>query len=104
MLNISENSIQNSVKLEQYKSYQKLQGSKANRMLAWWLVLSLVILIVISFLPWTQNIQIKGKVTTFNPDERPQTIHSAILGELRNGMYRKVNWCNLVILLFFYLR
>ncbi len=82
MLNISENSIQNSVKLEQYKSYQKLRGSKANRMLAWWLLVSLAVLIVISFLPWTQNIQIKGKVTTFNPDERPQTIHSAISGRI----------------------
>lgn len=82
MLNISENSIQGEVKIEQYKSYRKLQGARANRMLAWWLLISLAIFLVISLLPWTQNIQIKGKVTTFKPDERPQTIHSAISGRI----------------------
>jgi multidrug resistance efflux pump len=37
---------------------------------------------VILFLPWTQNISGSGAVTTLKPDQRPQTIHSAIGGRI----------------------
>lgn len=46
------------------------------------LIILLILLIGIFFLPWTQNIQSKGKVTTFNPESRPQTIHSVIAGRI----------------------
>jgi multidrug resistance efflux pump len=41
-----------------------------------------IIGIVILFLPWTQNISGSGAVTTLKPDQRPQTIHSAIGGRI----------------------
>src|SRR5690606_35393284 len=34
------------------------------------------------FLPWTQNIRGTGSVTTLKPDQRPQTIHTAIAGRI----------------------
>jgi multidrug resistance efflux pump len=34
------------------------------------------------FIPWTQNIRSRGKVTTLKPDQRPQTIHSIIAGRI----------------------
>ncbi|MEM1219101.1 MAG: HlyD family efflux transporter periplasmic adaptor subunit, partial [Bacteroidota bacterium] len=34
------------------------------------------------FLPWTQNIQGKGKVTFLKPEHRPQTIHATIAGRI----------------------
>lgn len=38
--------------------------------------------IIILFLPWTQNISGTGAVTTLKPDQRPQTIQSAIAGRI----------------------
>jgi len=41
-----------------------------------------VVLVIVLFLPWTQNIQAKGYVTTRLPDQRPQSIQSVISGKL----------------------
>jgi len=38
--------------------------------------------IVISFLPWTQNVQADGYVTNLKPDQRPQTVNSVIAGQI----------------------
>ncbi len=42
-----------------------------------------VIFVLILFLPWQQNIQATGKVTTFLPEGRPQEIHSNIAGRVK---------------------
>jgi membrane fusion protein, adhesin transport system len=42
----------------------------------------LLIGIGIMFLPWTQTIDSTGKVTTINPEDRPQTIPSRIAGRI----------------------
>ena len=41
-----------------------------------------IIIIVFLFLPWTQSVQSKGKVTSFGTNERPQEIQSVIAGKL----------------------
>lgn len=41
-----------------------------------------LVILVILFLPWTQSIQSKGKVTAFGTNERPQEIQSVIAGKL----------------------
>ncbi len=89
MLNISENSIQDQVNMEQYRSNQKTKIASANRMLSWWLLITLIIFVVFVFLPWRQNIQMKGEVTTLKPEQRPQTIHSAIAGRIENWYVRE---------------
>ena len=38
--------------------------------------------IVLLFLPWTQNVSGNGAVTTLKPNQRPQTIHTAIAGRI----------------------
>jgi adhesin transport system membrane fusion protein len=35
-------------------------------------------------MPWTQSVESKGKVTTLNPEGRPQTITSRIAGRVEN--------------------
>ena len=45
----------------------------------WGIVL---VLFLFLFLPWTQNISGSGAVTTLKPDQRPQTIHTAIAGRI----------------------
>jgi multidrug efflux pump subunit AcrA (membrane-fusion protein) len=41
------------------------------------------------FLPWTQNILSRGKVTTLRPDQRPQTIHTVIGGRIEKWFVRE---------------
>jgi multidrug resistance efflux pump len=47
-----------------------------------WLGGLLLVIIVILFLPWTQNIRAKGKVTGLYPEERPQQLNSIIAGRV----------------------
>jgi multidrug resistance efflux pump len=39
---------------------------------------------IVLFMPWTQSVESKGKVTTLNPEGRPQTITSRIAGRVEN--------------------
>lgn len=41
-----------------------------------------IVFIVVLFLPWTQNVQGNGFVTTLEPNQRPQSIESAISGRV----------------------
>jgi adhesin transport system membrane fusion protein len=82
MLNISPNSIQNKVEKERFSSFELSELSGANRMFTRWLLGTFLIVFVLLFFPWTQNIQTKGKVTTLSPNQRPQEIHSTIGGRI----------------------
>jgi multidrug resistance efflux pump len=46
------------------------------------LIIASVLLLVLAFMPWTQNIRSRGIVTTLYPEQRPQTIHSIIAGRV----------------------
>ncbi|MEY4135806.1 MAG: HlyD family secretion protein [Saprospiraceae bacterium] len=82
MLNISNNSINERVKIDSFKSYQSVKISNSNRLFIRWLLSFFVAFLIFLFLPWTQNIQSKGKVTVLRPEHRPQTIHSALPGRI----------------------
>ena len=82
MLNISENSVREYIDQNQLRSMQMTDLLPANRMLKRFLLAVLAVVLVVLFLPWRQNIQAKGKLTTLNPDQRPQTIHSTIAGRI----------------------
>ncbi len=41
-----------------------------------------ILILLVFFLPWTQNISGSGAVTTLKPDQRPQTIHTTIAGRI----------------------
>lgn len=50
--------------------------------IAKWCAVIFIILILALFFPWTQNITTNGVLTTLNPQERPQTVHSTIAGRI----------------------
>jgi multidrug resistance efflux pump len=82
MLNISKNSINPLVKVDEFKStavFKKPKHYQIIRKIIWGFVLLLLIFL---FLPWTQNIKGTGFVTTLKPNQRPQTIHTAIAGRI----------------------
>jgi multidrug resistance efflux pump len=47
-----------------------------------WVAGTLITLLVILFLPWTQNIRARGSVTTLRQEQRPQELHSIIPGRV----------------------
>ncbi|MCB0637916.1 MAG: HlyD family efflux transporter periplasmic adaptor subunit [Lewinella sp.] len=60
-----------------------------NRMLRTWLLSVLAVALVILFLPWRQNIQSTGTVTTLDPSDRPQTIQATIAGRIEQWYVRE---------------
>ena len=82
MLNISNNKIKDKNYLEKLNSFQMLDARVHSRKLIKILYLLGGILLALVFLPWTQNIRSKSKVTALKPNQRPQTIHSIIAGRI----------------------
>ncbi|MEQ8520930.1 MAG: biotin/lipoyl-binding protein, partial [Vicingaceae bacterium] len=89
MLNISPRSIKGDIDLNSCDSLQRIEarhsGNVTLRILKW----TFGMLLIIMFLPWTQNIRSKGNVTTLKPDQRPQTIHSIIAGRIEGWFVRE---------------
>jgi multidrug resistance efflux pump len=94
MLNISKNNINEKVNLTQFDTINQLSYrpyfKSFNRILKWFLIGSVLFLL----LPWTQNIQGSGFVTTVSPEQRPQTIHTAIAGRIEKWYVAEGQYVN----------
>lgn len=82
MLNISNNRLNQKVSIESYTSVKKVFLKNDYKYFNRFLRVFSIILLVILFLPWTQNVSSIGNVTTLRPDQRPQTIQSQIPGRI----------------------
>ena len=82
MLNISNNKLNQTVDIENYASGKKVFFKKDHKDFNRFLKAFSIILLIILFLPWTQNVTSIGNVTTLRPDQRPQTIQSPIPGRI----------------------
>lgn len=82
MLNISQYKVNDFIKIEKYPSLSAVEKRKSGQVLLRLIMGTFGFLFIIMFLPWTQNIQSKGTVTTLKPEQRPQTIQSIISGRI----------------------
>ncbi|MFT4611856.1 MAG: multidrug efflux pump subunit AcrA (membrane-fusion protein) [Glaciecola sp.] len=82
MLNISNNKLNKKVDLSNYKSVQKVFHKRHFKHFNRFLLAFAIVMFIVLFLPWTQNINSRGSVTTLTPDQRPQTIQSRIPGRI----------------------
>ncbi len=89
MLNISPNTVSHRVQTENYHSFRKTGPSKAHRRLTRWLLLTMGFTLLLLLMPWTQNIQSKGTVTTLRPEQRPQIIPSPIDARIERWFVRE---------------
>lgn len=89
MLNISKNPLYKEVQIDHYTSLQRVGDKQYYRQLNKFLLAFGIILLVILFLPWTQNITGYGKVTTLMPGQRPQNIQSQIPGRVEQWFIRE---------------
>ena len=89
MLNITHNQVNKKVSLDSFESGKRVSGKVYYKYINRFLLAFAVILFIVMFLPWTQNISGQGQVTTLKPDQRPQTIQSQIPGRIEQWYVRE---------------
>ncbi len=89
MLNLSKNRVEKVISQDKLYSLRALKTPNAGKTLARILAGFGVLAFIIFFLPWQQNVRGAGKVTAFNPANRPQTIESVIAGQIQNWYVRE---------------
>ncbi len=94
MLNISDNEPKNIIKVETTKAYKYTSIPIFFNYLPKVMWSLLALLIIILFVPWTQNVQGFGQVTAFRPEQRPQTVQSPIPGTIRQWFVREGDTVN----------
>jgi len=82
MLNITKNNISDKINLEDFNSFKLLKKRRVKKISKFLLGGFVLSTLIILFLPWSQNINAKGFVTTRLPEQRPQAIQSVIGGRL----------------------
>ena len=82
MLNISKNSISKNIDLKKFKSGKDIFTKQYHKRFKKFLLFFSLMIFIILFLPWTQNITSNGSVTTLKPNQRPQTLQSQIPGRI----------------------
>ena len=82
MLNISENKSAQEIDLTKYESGKNIFTVNYYSKFRKFLLFASIAFLIILFLPWTQTISSKGKVTTLRPNQRPQTLQSQIPGRI----------------------
>ncbi|GGH66812.1 HlyD family secretion protein [Phaeocystidibacter marisrubri] len=89
MLNISRNPIRDKVDPEVVKTFDQTSISKTiKRFVRWSAVLTFVVILLL-FVPWTQNISGYGKITNYDPAVRPQDVQSPIPGKITRWFVRE---------------
>lgn len=82
MLKITENTIGSRIDIKAYKSLKIQKEHNASTILRRIMLWLCFVLVLCMFLPWTQNIGSEGYLTTLCPEQRPQSIHSVIDGQI----------------------
>ncbi|AHM63418.1 biotin/lipoyl attachment domain-containing protein [Flammeovirgaceae bacterium 311] len=89
MLNISKNEIDFEVAPDRYSSIKRLESQGSNNIISRLLLGALLVFTFVLFLPWTQNVQGNGYVTTRLPSQRPQTVPAIIDGRIIQWFVRE---------------
>ncbi|MDB4834967.1 HlyD family secretion protein [Cyclobacteriaceae bacterium] len=82
MLNISKHPVDKEINHRDFDSFKKVGNRHGYNRFSKILFGVMIFLFLCLFLPWTQNVSLKGKVTSLRPEERPQTIVSNIPGRI----------------------
>jgi multidrug efflux pump subunit AcrA (membrane-fusion protein) len=89
MLDISKVKIKESIPFSGAKSLVMTLPIKESKKRVRILTGLLIVVFIMLFLPWTQNIRSKGFVTALKQEQRPQTIHSVIAGRIEKWYVRE---------------
>ena len=89
MLNISHKKLNQKVSLDRFQSAQKVFHQRHYKHFNRFLFAFSMVGLIVLFLPWTQNINSRGYLTTLTPGQRPQTIQSQIPGRIEEWFVRE---------------
>lgn len=89
MLRLSQHSIDKQVAYTSLYTLRSLRTPSGGQIFARLLSGLFILVIIILFLPWQQNIRGSGKLTALNPINRPQTIESIIAGRVQKWYIRE---------------
>lgn len=90
MLNISNQSIDERILADHpLETLQKLPQPRSSRRLGRWMLFFLVLILIVLFLPWRQNISGTGSVTALSPQDRPQSLQNTIAGRIERWSVRE---------------
>lgn len=65
-----------------YRAFENIYRVKQKNKIRKWFWGTIISLIIILFLPWTQNIRATGNVTTLRQEQRPQQLNTVIPGKV----------------------
>lgn len=82
MLNLSRQRVLDNVKSMNLSALDRVDLPNGQHLFRWWLFIGTIMLIVLCFMPWTQNFRAKGTVTAFGAADRPQSVHATIPGRI----------------------
>jgi len=74
---------------KKFSSYKKAFENGNQQHIARWFFAMFMVLLLFLFLPWTQNIQAPGIITTRSPEQRPQELNSIIAGKVEKWYVRE---------------
>lgn len=74
---------------KQYSSYRKAFEQGTEHSTQKWMGFMLLLGLIVLLLPWTQNIQAPGIVTTRMPEQRPQELNSIIAGKIEKWFVKE---------------
>ncbi len=89
MFDLIGNSINDPKKKREYIALNKLADTTHVKIFTYTVVAVFFIFFLLLFAPWTQNVSSTGTVTTLRPEQRPQTINSAIAGSIAKWFVRE---------------
>lgn len=67
---------------QQYEAFASVYMASKKSQLKYWVIGVFTTLVVLLFLPWTQNIRARGMVTTPRQEQRPQELNAIIGGRI----------------------
>lgn len=73
---------------------QLVRQPKFSKQVANFIMVMMFLMLILLFLPWTQNIVSNGRVTTYKPQDRPQTIQSVIAGKVKHWYVQEGQYVN----------
>ncbi len=82
MLNLSRQRVLDNVKSMNLSALERVDLPNGQYLFRRWLLVGFILVLILCFMPWTQNFRAKGTVTSFGAADRPQSVHATIPGRI----------------------
>lgn len=80
--------------MTEFLSYQQIYRHNKKSNIKRWFFFLLLFGLILMFLPWTQNIRAKGKVTALRQEQRPQQLNTIIGGRVEKWFVKEGDFVN----------